>query len=140
MAKRRVFSFLLMICISGVLLSGCQGSTQSGEANSSASPQERGKALVEATMIGESKAPGCVTCHSFEAGKVIIGPSLAGIATVAESAVPGLSAEDFLREAIVDPDAYITEGFPAGVMYKNYGKELSAEQINDIVAYLLTLK
>ncbi|HID34605.1 MAG TPA: cytochrome c, partial [Anaerolineae bacterium] len=73
----------------------------------------------------------CVTCHSIEPGKTVVGPSMAGIAS---------KGEDFIRESIVNPDADITEGFPAGTMPQDYGQKLSEEQINQLVAYLMTLK
>jgi hypothetical protein len=69
-----------------------------------------------------------------------VGPSHANLAVTAETVVPGKSAEDYLRESIIEPDAHITEGFTAGIMYQNYGKDLSEQEINDLVAYLLTLK
>ncbi|MCS7249222.1 MAG: cytochrome c [Anaerolineales bacterium] len=101
---------------------------------------QRGKAIFEMTMIGESKAPGCVVCHSLEPGKNLVGPSLAGIATYAQTAMPGVSAEAFLRQAILEPDKHLMEGYPAGVMYSNYGKDLSQEEIEALVAFMLTLK
>jgi nitric oxide reductase subunit C len=140
MVKRfTILSLLLMLAV-GLSLLGCSGGGKSEETSTAGNAVERGKILVEAVMLGENKAPGCTTCHSLEAGKVIIGPSLAGIATHAETASAGMSAEEFLRESIIDPNAVIAEGFPAGVMYQNYAMNLSEEEINDIVAYLLTLK
>jgi cytochrome c551/c552 len=91
-------------------------------------------------MIGENKAPGCIVCHSLEPDKNLVGPSLAGIATYAQSAVTGMSAADFLHQAIVEPDKHIMEGYPAGVMYQGYGKDLPQEDIKALVAFLLTLK
>lgn len=77
----------------------------------------------------------------------MVGPSLAEIATEAaeDSTKPtytgkAKTAEEFLRESIVNPDAYIAEGFTRGVMYPNYGKQLTGQQIADLVAYLMTLK
>jgi hypothetical protein len=37
------------------------------------------------------------------------------------------TVEDFLHESIVKPDAYTEERYPQGVMYQNYGKELSEQ-------------
>lgn len=70
----------------------------------------------------------------------MVGPSLAGIATYAETAVPGMSAEAFLRQAILEPDQHQMEGYPAGVMYQHYGRDLSAADIEALVAFMLTLK
>ena len=51
-----------------------------------------------------------------------------------------MSAEDYLRQSIVEPNAHITEGYTEGVMYQNFGEELTNSQINDLVAFLMTLK
>lgn len=130
------FSGLILLTL-GLVSCSSRGTNQSP---ANADPVQRGKALFELNMIGENKAPGCIVCHSLEAGKNLVGPSLAGIATYAQTAVPGLSAETFLRQAILEPDQHIMEGYPAGVMYANYGKDLAPEDIDALVAFLLTLK
>ncbi len=81
----------------------------------------------------------CATCHALAPDTVIVGPSLAGIATRAGTRVPGLDAEAYLRQSIIQPDAYIVAGFQ-DVMQKNLGEKLSVEQINDIITFLLTLE
>lgn len=136
--SRKLSLILFGVMSLAVILAACGGS--GGEKAAGAGDPKRGQALYEQTIIGSSAAPGCVTCHSRDAGKVLVGPSHAGIATIAETAVPGMSAEDFLKESILNPDAHVTEGFTPGVMYQNYSKDLSEQEINDLVAYLLTLK
>jgi len=135
--SKRVISGFISILLLGSLLVACGGSDDTTGGSGDAG---RGQALYEKTILGSNAAPGCVTCHSREAGKTLVGPSHAGIATIAESAVPGVTAEEFLKESITNPNAHVTEGFVSGVMYQNYGKDLSEQEINDIVAYLLTLK
>ena len=71
---------------------------------------------------------------------MIVGPSQAGLATRAESRVPGQSAEDYIRNSITHPNDYVVEGFAEGVMYQNYATDLTADEIDDLVAYTLTLK
>ncbi len=71
---------------------------------------------------------------------VIVGPSQAGLATRAETRVAGMSAADYIHQSIVEPNAHIVEGFAEGLMYQNYATDLTEEQINDLVAYTLTLK
>lgn len=95
-----------------------------------------GQELFQQTTIDST--PGCTTCHSLEPGVTRIGPSLAGITERAGQRVPDLSAEEYLRQSIVEPDAHLVEGF-SNIMYQNYEDMLSEEQIDDLVAYLLTL-
>jgi NitT/TauT family transport system substrate-binding protein len=76
---------------------------------------------------------GCVECHVEE----MDGPSLDGIAERAATRVPGLSAEDYIRQSIVEPDTYVVEGYqPIMPEFDT----LSAGDVNDLVAYLMTLK
>lgn len=137
MAKRFAFLAIAIILFSALLVA-CGGG-DSGSSATSGDPG-RGKELYHQTIIGPNAAPGCVTCHSLDPGKTLVGPSHAGVATRAASAVPGMSAEDYLKQSIITPDAHVTEGFTSGVMYQNYGKDLTEQEINDLVAYLMTLK
>jgi len=73
----------------------------------------------------------CANCHSVQAGADLAGPSLAGI---------GAKNEQSLREDIVNPNAEVTAGFDKGIMPDSFGKQLTPQQINDLIAYLLTLK
>lgn len=99
-----------------------------------------GERLYMQTTIGAASAPGCITCHSLEPGVTLVGPSHSDIGARAETAVPGLSAEEFLRQSIISPDDHVTEGFPPGVMYQNYGADLTEAEINDLIAFMLTLR
>lgn len=83
---------------------------------------------------------GCRICHSLQPEVRIVGPSLAGVASRAATRIPGLSAEAYLRESILAPDAYVVAGYPAGQMLPDLGKTLTPEQIEDLVAFMLTLK
>ena len=73
-------------------------------------------------------------------GKAEKAPYTAGTATRAASRVPGMSAADYIRESIVKPDAYVVEGFKAGDMYQKWSTDLSPQEIEDLIAYLLTEK
>lgn len=82
----------------------------------------------------------CSTCHHADSPDTLVGPGLAGIAERAGERVPGETALEYLHQSIVEPDAHVVEGFPAGVMPKNYGEIYSEEQIGDLIAYLMTLE
>jgi nitric oxide reductase subunit C len=148
MLKRTWFLLFLV----GLVLVACGGSGTAGQPSGGAANQPaaavgdagNGQKLFTA---GKGPAPVCSGCHSVKPGETLVGPSLAGVATVAdkvykESNYKGKakSGAEWLRESIVDPNAYIAEGFSANVMYGNYGKDLSVQDLNDLVAYLQTLK
>jgi len=80
----------------------------------------------------------CSACHSLDPGIQTVGPTLAGIASRAATRKPGYSAEMYLTESIVSPDAYIVEGFQGGIMPANYSQQLSEQQLADVVAFLMT--
>ncbi len=96
-----------------------------------------GKSLFFETTLGHNS--GCRVCHSLVPGKVVVGPSLDGVATRAADRVPGMSAKEYLRQSIVDPSAYVVEGFP-DAMLKNFDELLTDQEIDDLVAFLLTLE
>lgn len=130
---------LLTLSMLGVACGGSEGDSTSLEGEAVGDPA-RGEKLYNQTVIGAGSAPGCITCHSLEESVTLVGPSHFRLGTRAGEIVPGTSAEKYLKESIVNPDTQITEGFTEGGMYKNYGKELSNQEIADLVAFLLTLK
>ena len=79
---------------------------------------------------------GCGSCHVLEDADATgtTGPSLEELPRQAQAA--GKPLEEFVRESIVEPDAYVEEGFSAGVMPKTYA-DLPAEQIDALVQYLV---
>jgi len=137
---RKLFLVFTLMAALMLFLAACGGGSDSDAPAQEGSNAARGEKLYKKTVIGASSAPGCSTCHSLEADVVLAGPSHAGLATRAETAVPGQSAEDYLHESIVNPDVHITDGFQAGVMYQNFGKDLSDQEVDDLVAFLMTLK
>lgn len=141
---RKLFLSLVVLSVLVLALAACGGGgdTSSSEGDTGGDTAvgnaENGEKLYKQTTIGSASAPGCITCHSLEKDVVLVGPSHYGVATRSAAAVPGVSAEEYIRESILEPDAHIVEGFTAGVMYQNYAAELPESQINDIVAFLLT--
>ena len=103
-----------------------------------AAEADAGRSLYFENTLGTNT--GCRLCHSLEPDTVLVGPSFAGVATRAQTRVPGLTAEEYLRQSIVDPNAYVVDGYPAGQMFSNYAEVLSAEDIDNLVAFLMTLE
>jgi len=83
---------------------------------------------------------GCSECHSLDGSEKVASsraPTFQGISEQAGDRVPGLSAEEYLRESIVDPAAYIVEGY-SDFMPKGFRILLSEEDIDNLVAFILT--
>ncbi len=88
---------------------------------------------------GAENTPACATCHLLDPTMNGLGPSLLGIYRVAGSRVPGMNAEAYVRQSIVEPNAYIVPNYSANYMYQLYGSALRPDQIDALVAYVLTL-
>jgi cytochrome c oxidase subunit 2 len=84
-------------------------------------------------------AQGCGACHTLtDAGaEGQVGPDLDGVGQRAGERLPGLDAQAYIRQSILDPNAYVVEGFPEGVMPQNFGEKLSNDEINALVQFLL---
>lgn len=81
----------------------------------------------------------CASCHSLIPDAVIVGPSLAGIATRADGRVPGQDARTYLYTSILRPGAYVVNGFE-NLMPENFGKKLAGEEVDALVVFLQTLE
>jgi cytochrome c oxidase subunit 2 len=79
---------------------------------------------------------GCGSCHTLKAagasGK--IGPDLDKLPAEAQQA--GKPLEDFVRESIVDPNAYAAPGYSKNVMPQTYA-QLPKSQLDALVQYLI---
>ena len=79
---------------------------------------------------------GCTGCHSREGDSEtgFVGPDLTGLADRAGNRVEGLSAEEYVRQSVLDPQAYIVDG---------YGSQMpvlpvDAEELDALIGYLLS--
>ena len=106
--------------------------------------------------IGEhlfrTAVPVCTACHSLQPGVQLAGPSMAGMAeraaqTLASPDYTGSATdvEGYLRESIVSPSAHLVPGamFSAegtSFMPNTYADSLTEEEIDQLVAFLGTLK
>ncbi len=79
---------------------------------------------------------GCAGCHSQKKGERLVGPSFYNLWNIAETRVPGMSAREYLYQSIVDPNAYVVEGYQPGLMQQNYAAILSPQQMADILAWI----
>jgi cytochrome c oxidase subunit II len=74
---------------------------------------------------------GCAGCHTLAAAgsSAQVGPNL-------DTVLKGVDA-DHVRTAIVEPNEEISEGFQPGLMPQDFGEQLSDEQLDALVDYLL---
>lgn len=81
---------------------------------------------------------GCAGCHTIEGiSNGAVGPNLTQIGGIAATRKDGVSAEDFIRESILNPNAYVVEGYQPNFMPQNYGQQFSDRELDDLIAFLL---
>ncbi len=87
------------------------------------------------------RAMGCATCHEPSLFNLFrpVGPRLNEAGLIGRKRVPGMSAEDYLRQSITDPGAYVVPGYPDS-MPRGLARDLSPEDLAALVAYLASLK
>ena len=83
---------------------------------------------------------GCIGCHSLDPNQVMPGPTWRNVGNVAATRVADGTAEVYLYNSIIHPNAYVVEGFLPNIMLQIYQNTLSEQNQADLIAYLLTLK
>ncbi len=124
------WKLVILSLITGLVLAACgRGSAQGAEPTLDP-VAELGQRIFQTN---------CAACHSTVADVVIQGPSLAGIATRAETRVEGMDARAYIQASLFSPDAYVVEGFN-DMMPNTFSKSLTGEELDALVEFLLTLK
>ena len=83
---------------------------------------------------------GCIGCHSLDPNQFMAGPTWYDMAQTAAGRAEGESAGLYLYHSIVDPNAYVVEGFLPNIMLQTYKDTLAEDDLADIMAYLLTVR
>src|SRR5499433_1977125 len=76
---------------------------------------------------------GCIACHKFDGPEKLVGPSLWDVGARKDA--------NYIRESILEPDAVVVEGFPAGLMKgtldgQGFYQKVSLQDLNTIMNYL----
>lgn len=131
-AVRRARLILVLTIVWAVLVA-CGGSA--------AGDPVAGELLYNGQTLSDPNLPTCISCHPVQLGEAgNIGNNLSNIGNRAATTVPDQTAEDYLRTSIIEPDAFLAGGFQEGIHYRGYKEALTTQQVNDLVAYMLTLK
>ena len=101
------------------------------------------EAIKGSAVSGESLYDakfGCTDCHRNGASA----PDTVGTWTrvlterLSEPQFAGYSAEQYVVESIVNPGAYVVDGYNSGLMPADFGTRMTSQQLADIIAFLKT--
>lgn len=84
----------------------------------------------------------CFQCHQIEGvSEGLVGPDLTHVGTDGAARKPGMSAEDYIRESITDPEAFLcpsdVQRCTAGLMTTAVTAGLTDDQVDALVAFLM---
>jgi mono/diheme cytochrome c family protein len=104
-----------------------ESDTSQAGSGSTATPIGSGDAQAGAQIFVDQ---GCGSCHSLQAAnaKGTIGPNLDEALADKDTA--------FIETSIVDPSAFVEQGFQDGIMPQDFGDVLSPDDLANLVAYL----
>ena len=87
-------------------------------------------------------ANGCVACHTPN-GQASVGPTWKGLFDSNREFVSGAPVkadEAYLKESITNPNAKVVKGFQPNLMPETFATTLKPEQIDQLIAYIKSLK
>jgi hypothetical protein len=98
---------------------------------------------AEMVEVGRGIAEGkglCRTCHTIGQTGALRFPDLDGVATRAETRVPGLGDVEYFAQSLYEPDSFIVPGFNPGMPPINRPPiGLTDQEILCVIAYLQSL-
>lgn len=127
----RRYGLPALLVVAGFVLAACGGSGEAAAPEPTLSPQ-----LVAGRKVFVAH---CGACHSPSAETVIVGPPLVGIAAHGAERVDGLDARAYVYSSIMRPSDFVVPGFE-DVMPKDLAKKLTGEELDSVVAYVLSLE
>ena len=156
MRRARLAAFGVLLAAATLALVACSGDDDDSDAptptfaDATAAPADAAHAPGTSVPAAAPAAPtgdadngkqlftssGCAGCHST-GDNALVGPGLGGVFERAAGRVSGVDAVSYIKQSLADPGAFVVDGFASGLMPT---LSLSDGDIDDIVAYLATLK
>jgi cytochrome c peroxidase len=131
-----LFGFISMLCVSAAFI---RDSAEAKDEPVKVQQSPPGPRAVVAII----NRGGCGNCHvipGVPGADGEVGPDLSLLGKVAGGRKPKTIAKEYIRESILDPDAFVAPGgFEKGVMPKKFGKTLSEDDLKTLVDYLASL-
>lgn len=87
-------------------------------------------------------AMACAGCHNLQeeqsqTNRGPVGPHMGNLAEIAGNRVSGQTAEEYVYNSIVEPNAFVVEGYTAGIMPATFVDSMTEEEIRALVDWLL---
>ena len=131
-----------------IVVSAEDGDTEGGESEDDQSSLDPLPPATRDLAIAVMTETGCNSCHVTpglpDFGGGMLGPDQTFMGDVAATRREGYTAEEYIRESIVDPGAFVVEECPLGqcleLMPQNYGDLFAEEELDAVVAYLVSLR
>lgn len=123
---------------------GQTGTASDLEAAVAAADPVNGEAVFKTTHNTDKGPWACSLCHSVTSDELrVIGPGLWNVSVHGPThATTPMSAVEYIYQSIVDPNVVIAPGdppFPPDLMPQNWEEVLTPQELNDVIAYLMTL-
>ncbi|MBL8133849.1 MAG: c-type cytochrome [Anaerolineae bacterium] len=105
-----------------------------------------GQVVFTTTYTTASGQWACSLCHTATQDEMrLIGPGLWNVSVRAETRVDGQNAYQYVRHSILAPNDFIVPAdaggpYPPSLMPQNYQEVLTPEELENVIAYLFTLK
>jgi cytochrome c peroxidase len=131
-----LFGFISMLCVSAAFI------RDSAEAKDEPVKVQQSPPAPRAVVAIINRG-GCGNCHvipGVSGADGEVGPDLSLLGKVAGGRKPKTIAKEYIRESILDPDAFVAPGgFEKGVMPKKFGKTFTEDDLKSLVDYLASL-
>ncbi|MEZ4498579.1 MAG: c-type cytochrome [Thermomicrobiales bacterium] len=136
-----VMAVLIAGPLGGSALQGDKATPEASPAGSpAASPAASPVAITGDVEAGKKVAAQCLACHSTD-GSQMVGPTWLGLyghEVELEDGSTVIADDAYLMESILDPNAKVVKGFPAGAM-PPYGSILTDDDVANLIAFIRSL-